>query len=150
MPQMNRHDRRSTWNQDSHEVNTGAHRTGVVGGNIHTINVPIPDPQLATENPAMVFKFPESRFPDGATVTDCGIAISAASAGYSIDFQKAATVGGALTTIETVATVGAATEAEDDGTIDNPDIDANDILYINLPSTIMTKTLVWVTIEIGS
>lgn len=90
-----------------------------------------------------------SQFPNGITITDFAIGISAGSAGYTVTLWKyTSPTDGSPVSIESVATVGVAQEAEDDGTIDSPDLDAGDWVYAALPTTVMSWCQILVTYDI--
>ena len=146
---MERHFRETTFDDDSHEGDTTAHGIGVSGTVIRMIQAPLDKPHTLSVDPFEIWHFHASLFPNGVTITDCGFDLSGASAGYSVDFMKLTSPTDASpVTIETVATVGGAEQAEDDGTIDNPDLAAGDLLYVSLPATAMNECHVWVTFTI--
>ncbi len=147
---FNRHDRTKTFQPDAHEDNRQAHQLGSSGpGARATAQFPVDSPHLLAQDPGEVLHIHASRFPNGITITDFGFDISAASAGYTVALKKyTSPTDGAPVTIESVATVGAAQEAEDDGTIDNPDVDAGDLIYLDFPTTTMAKCHVWITFTI--
>jgi len=146
----NRHNRTNVFQPDAHVDDTQAHQVGSgVGGGRGIIAAPINAPADLSEDPFPVFQFHASRFPNGVTITDFGFSISAASAGYTVALKKyTSPTDGAPVTVESVATVGAAQQAEDDGTIDNPDIAAGNMLYVDLPAVDVNWVLVWITFTI--
>ena len=102
------------------------------------------DPDTVVNEPVPLLNVHASRFPNGITVTDCGI-ITDPSSTYSVIFKNFSSPSdGSPVSIETVATSGS-TEAEDDGTIDNPDIDVGSIVYVDLPATDIDGLYVWMT-----
>ena len=143
-----RHDRTSIFQADSHQDSAQAHQVfAQLIGSIALVQATIDEPDLLTQNPFVLLTVHASRFPNGITITDCGI-ITHPSSTYSVDFKKYTNpADGAPVTIETVATDGSQ-EAEDDGTIDNPDISAGDIIYVNLPSGDLDQLSVWMTFTI--
>jgi len=145
---MDIHDRQTTFQTESHVDDVSAHRTGGVGeGGIGFVSGNIDDPDSLTQNPFPFLSVHASRFPNGITVTDCGI-ITHPSSTYSMDFKKYTSPSdGSPVTIETVATSGSQ-EAEDDGTIDNPAVAVGDIVYINLPATDIDSLYFWMTFTI--
>ena len=145
---MDRHDRGTTFHPESHVDDNSGHRTAdTVVNNIGFAVATIDDPDTLIQNPFILLPVHASQFANGITVTDCGI-ITHPSSTYSVDFKKYTSPSdGSPVTIETVAT-SASQEAEDDGTINNPDIDAGDIIYVNLPATDIDQLCVWVTFTI--
>jgi len=145
---MDRHDRTTTTQMESHVDNVSAHRGGATQPTgAYTLQVPIDDPGSLTQNPFPVLTVHISRFPNGITITDCGI-VTHPSSTYSVDFKKySAPDDGSPVTIETVTT-SASYEAEDNGAIDNPDISAGDLIYLNLPATDVDSLLAWITFTI--
>ncbi len=117
----------------------------------HTIQLPISNPSDldATTRAAFFFwHFHESRFPNGVTVTDAGINTPNAASSYSVDFMRYDDPeDGSPDTIETVAT-SASFQAEDNGTIDNPDIAAGAMLAVSLPVTVIDLLHIWITFTI--
>lgn len=114
----------------------------------HTIEWSCNKPSELDDNPFFIWTFHASRFPNGVTITDCGIATPSAASSYSVDFEKyTSPTDGSPVNIETVAT-SASYEAEDNGTIDSPDIGVGDMLAVNLPVTDIPTLLVWVTFTI--
>jgi hypothetical protein len=114
----------------------------------HTIQWSCNKPSELDQNPFFIWHFHASRFPNGVTITDCGIDTPSAASTYSVDFKRYDDpTDGSPDTIETVAT-SASYQAEDDGTIDNPDIAAGDMLAVNLPATDIDSLLVWITFTI--
>lgn len=104
-------------------------------------------PSGLRQNPFVLLSVHASRFANGITVTDCGI-VTHPSSTYSVDFKNySSPTDGSPVTIETVATSGSQ-EAEDNGTIDNPSVAANNIVYVNLPATVIDQVNVWVTFTI--
>jgi len=131
---------------------TGASAPGTPGvfGSVARVGykeMTVDDPDASVHDPQVLLNVHASKFPNGIVITDCGI-ITAPSSTYSVDFKKFTSPSDASpVTIETVATSGA-TEAEDDGFIDNPTISAGDIIYVDLPATDIDQLTCWITYKI--
>lgn len=102
------------------------------------------DPDTVVSEPVLLLNVHASMYPNGITVIACGI-ITAPSSSYEVTFKNFSSPSdGSPVSIETVATSGSR-EAEDDGTIDNPDVDVGSIVYVDLPATDIDGLYVWMT-----
>lgn len=148
---MDRHDRSTTFHGEAHVDDTTAHRGGGGPSGIYTIGVPINQPSqldLNGNDDFLIWEFDATRFPDGITIIGFGIITPVAASTYSLSLVKyTSPTDGSPVIVETIATSASYT-ATDDGTIDNPDIAAGDLLYVRIPATAVDQLFVRVTFTI--
>lgn len=105
-----------------------------------------PDGIQADKDAIPLFPVEAEKFPHGIVIVDCGIKVDQSSS-YSFAFEEHETpTGGSVATIETVAT-SSSTEAEDDG-VDNPNIEAGNIIFGNLDTDDVYWVQWWMTFYI--
>ena len=148
---MDRHDRGTTFHPESHTDDTTAHTAGGGPSGIYTIGVPINQPSQLDLNGSddfLIWEFDATRFPDGVTIIGFGIITPVAASTYSASLVKyTSPTDGSPVIVETIATSASYT-ATDNGTIDNPDIAAGDLLYARIPVTEVDQLFVRVTFTI--
>lgn len=145
---MDIHNRETTTTLEAHVEYNESHQPPVVVAGQGFKDYDIDEPDLLKQNPVPFLTVHASRFPNGITITDFGILTFAAATTYSVDLKKyTSPTDGSPVTIETVAT-SASREAEDNGTIDNPDVDAGDIIVLNLPADDIDNVYCWMTFTI--
>ncbi len=112
-----------------------------------------PDTTQATIDAVTIFPIEAERFPNGITITDCGIKTDASSS-YTVVFEEWTAPDTHANDLESVAT-STSLEAEDDGTIGNGsggsagDCNAGSIIKIDLPATDIDELSVWIVFTVN-
>jgi hypothetical protein len=145
---MDRHDRSTTFDSESHSASTTAHQYGSAPGNaVKTAQVIIDQPDQLIESDIPLLFIHIDFAPNGITLISCGISTSASST-YSVDFEiRDAPNDGSPTAVETVATSGSL-EAEDDGTLSATAVAVSEYVYAKLPATDVDQVGIWITYTI--
>ena len=132
---------------DIDDVDQNGHADNDSGGtnmDLLTVQATIVDPDEMSTGDIPILEVESEWAPNGIVIYDCGIKTDSASS-YSVAFEEwESPGGGSVSTIETVAT-SSSTEAEDNGTIDNPSIEAGNIVYVDLDTDDIDAVQVWVT-----
>ena len=115
----------------------------LIASKLKFFSITIDDPDNLVNDTIMVFPVEVQAYPFGITLVDVGIKTWAATT-YSVIFSEYTEPGGGGTesVIEVVAT-SASREAQDDGTLTDPDIAAGSIIMVELPATDIAQLTVW-------
>jgi len=120
---------------------------GATGVHIAQATLAVPDSLQSESDAYPILSVHADWAPNGITVQGCGIATSESSS-YSVNFEEwTSPTDGSPSTIETVAT-SSSTEAEDDGTITDPDVAVGSYIFVDLPADDISWVHVWVTYTI--
>ena len=130
---MDRHDRGSTFDGESHAEDVNAHRPGGGSPGVHTVQAAINQPDLLGTAEVRLIHAHADWAPNGLTLITVKIDTGESST-YSVDFEiRTEPTDGSPTAVATVAT-SASTEAET-SSLTNADVSVGDYVYATLPAT---------------
>lgn len=130
-----RDDRHRLENIRNHIDNLQAHHINAKRGTLDDFDVPIWRPDTVNDQ-IKVFGVDSKIYPNGITIVKLSITLDADTA-YSMVFERwKGDPPAHVADIETVSTTGtdAYAQVEDDN-IDNPSLDADDYIYLDIPAT---------------